>query len=125
MLENIRICIDIDGTICKLRQEAENYKDLKPIDGAADKIKELKKQGAYIILCTARHMKSCDSNIGKVIAKQGHTLIDWLFRFGFEYDELWFGKPYANLYIDDKAFKFEGSWDSVNEELIKTYVNDC
>ena len=118
----MRICIDIDGTLCTLKEPFQTYKDVEPLRGAAEKIKSLRKQGAYIIFCTARHMKSCESNVGQVIARQGHILFEWLARHDFEYDELWFGKPYADLYIDDKAFRFNGSWSDINETLIKSYL---
>lgn len=114
----MRICIDIDGTICELRQPHQSYKDLKPIANAAEKIKQLKYQGHYIILYTARHMKTCEANIGKIIALQAHTLIEWLKKHDFEYDELLFGKPYADRYIDDKGIQFKGSWQDTYNELI-------
>ena len=117
----MRICIDIDGTICPVKNLTESYGDLAPLKGAVEKINLLKRQGHYIIFCTARHMKSCDSNIGKVVALQAHTLIEWLKRHGFVYDELWFGKPYAHVYIDDKALRFNGSWDEINDHVFKNY----
>ncbi|MGI4852223.1 MAG: HAD hydrolase family protein [Janthinobacterium lividum] len=120
--KNTKICIDIDGTICELRRPEQSYEDLKPLDGAASKIKDLKDKGAYIIFCTARHMETCDSNVGKVIARQGQTLLKWLEIHGFVYDEIWFGKPNADVYIDDKAIKFEGSWDTIHQNLIQNYL---
>lgn len=118
----MRICIDIDGTICALRKPHENYSDVLPIEGASEKIKALKEKGCYIILCTARHMKTCDANVGKVIAKQGLTLLEWLNKHDFVYDEIWFGKPNADVYIDDRALKFEGSWDQLQEQLMTHYL---
>lgn len=118
----MRICIDIDGTICQVRQPQQNYSEVKPIQGAAEKIKQLKEEGHYIILCTARHMKTCESNQGMVIARQGLTLLEWLKEHKFIYDELWFGKPYAHVYIDDRAYKFEGDWAEINEATLKTYL---
>jgi capsule biosynthesis phosphatase len=118
----MRICIDIDGTICPLRQPEQSYGELRPFEGAVGKINSLRKKGHYIILCTARHIKSCDSNIGKVVARQGGNLIQWLAEHEFEYDELWFGKPYAHFYLDDKAFKFSGSWEEIDEPLIQSYL---
>ena len=117
--KNIKICIDIDGTICELRKPDQSYDELKPLEGAASKIRELREKGAYIIFCTARHMETCDSNVGKVIARQGQTLLKWLDLHGFMYDELWFGKPNADVYIDDKALKFDGSWALTTENLMK------
>ena len=118
----MRICIDIDGTICEIKKPEEAYKDVKPIPGAALKIKQLKEEGAYIILCTARHMKTCNANVGQVLARQGETLLTWLKEHDFVYDELWLGKPYADIYIDDKALKFDGSWEGINTTLISEYL---
>lgn len=114
----MRICIDIDGTICVTRQEGEQYKDVKPILGAVESIQKLKKAGHYIILQTSRHMKTTDFNIGQILAKQGKTLFEWLDRHGVPYDEIWFGKPLADIYIDDKAHKLV-SWEKTLEELSK------
>lgn len=118
----MRICIDIDGTLCPIRQPHEIYKELIPFEGAVEKIKALKQQGAYIILCTARHMKTCESNIGRVIATQSQVLTEWLAKHDIPHDELWFGKPYAHIYIDDKAFQFKGSWDDITPDLVSTYL---
>ncbi|MBA2613807.1 MAG: HAD hydrolase family protein [Bacteroidetes bacterium] len=118
----MRICIDIDGTICSIKKDNQTYEDVIPFVGAVEKIKLLKESGHYIIFCTARHMKTCNSNIGKVLALQGQTLTMWLSHYGFVYDELWFGKPYAEIYIDDKAFKFNGSWEEINDHTLNQYV---
>ncbi|WP_028387786.1 HAD hydrolase family protein [Legionella fairfieldensis] len=118
----MRICIDIDGTICTLREPHQTYEEVTPLEGAAKKIKALKDKGYYIILNTARHMKTCDSNVGQVIAREGLTLLEWLKKHDFVFDEIWFGKPYAHVYIDDRALKFEGSWDLIEENVIKNYL---
>ncbi|MDX1838623.1 capsular biosynthesis protein [Legionella taurinensis] len=118
----MRICIDIDGTICTLRQAHETYQDVQPLEGAAERIKALKDRGFYIILCTARHMKTCESNVGRVVAKEGLTLLEWLKNHGFVYDEIWFGKPYAQVYIDDRALQFKGSWQHIEDDLINSYL---
>ena len=108
----MKICIDIDGVLCTLRKEHETYADVQPLPGAAEHLKSLKEAGHYLILNTARHMATCNSNVGMVVARQGKTLIDWLGENGFVYDELWFGKPHADVYIDDNAYRFEG-WDKI------------
>ena len=116
----MRICIDIDGTICSLREPDEDYRDVTPLPGAAENIKNFRSEGHYVIFATARHMKTCGSNVGQVIARQGLTLLEWLKQHDFEYDELWFGKPYAHVYIDDRALQFKGSWDQISDK-IKAY----
>ena len=109
----MRICIDIDGTICEVRRPDQSYADVRPLPGAAEKIRDLRKQGHYVIFATARHMQTCGANVGLVLKRQGKTLFDWLERHGFEYDEIWFGKPNADLYLDDRAHKFEGDWATI------------
>jgi capsule biosynthesis phosphatase len=108
----MRICIDLDGVVCELRRPGQQYADLSPIPGAVEKLRALRSAGHYIILCTARHMKTCDGNVGKVIARQGKVTLDWLQRLDVPYDELHFGKPHADIYLDDNAVRFE-SWDHI------------
>ncbi len=112
----MRICIDIDGVICELRRANQQYSGLQPIQGAIDAIKQLRFQGHYIILYTARHMKTTQANLGSVLAKQGKVTLDWLDKHDIEYDEIYFGKPYADVYIDDLAKRFV-SWDQVVKEI--------
>lgn len=108
----MRICLDIDGVICRLRAAGETYADLLPVPGAVEHVRGLKEAGHYVILQTARHMKTCGGNVGLTVARQGKTLLDWLERHGVPYDEIWFGKPQADIYIDDNGFRFE-SWDDL------------
>ena len=108
----MRICIDLDGVVGHLKSDIQTYADIKPIPGAVEKLQALRKAGHYIILLTARHMKTCQGNVGIVIAKQGKITLDWLERHGIEYDEIHFGKPHADIYIDDNALRFE-SWDKI------------
>jgi capsule biosynthesis phosphatase len=108
----MRICIDLDGVICRLREPGEQYADLQPVPGAIEKLRELRAAGHYIIISTARHMKTCEGNVGKVVARLGATTLDWLDRHGVEFDEIHFGKPHAEIYIDDNAMRFE-NWESI------------
>ena len=112
----MRLCIDIDGVICELRGENQQYSDLQPMPGARDAIKLLRTQGHYIILYTARHMKTTQGNLGGVLAKQGKITLEWLDKYEIEYDEIYFGKPYADVYIDDLAKRFV-SWQEIIKEL--------
>jgi capsule biosynthesis phosphatase len=108
----MRICIDLDGVICQLKGPGGNYAELDPVPGAVERLRELKQAGHYLIINTARHMKTCEGNVGKVIARQGAVTLNWLARHGIEYDEIHFGKPHADVYIDDNAFRFE-SWKAI------------
>lgn len=108
----MRISVDIDGVVCRLREPGQDYADLEPVPGAKEKLKALRAAGHYIILNTARHMKTCQGNVGLVVARKGATTLNWLAKHGIEYDEIYFGKPHADIYLDDNAVRFE-SWDEI------------
>lgn len=111
-----RICIDLDGVIAAHRRDGETYADVAVIPGAVEKLTELKAAGHYLILHTARHMKTCAGNVGLVTARIGPITLDWLKRHGVPYDEIHFGKPWAHYYIDDNAVRF-ASWDQAVSDL--------
>lgn len=106
----------MDGTICKTKRKGQQYKDVEPVGGAVDSIKRLKRQGHYIIIDTARHVKTCNWNEGQIIARQAKVLIGWLDKHEIPYDEIWFSKPLADLYVDDKAVRFT-SWKQINRSI--------
>jgi capsule biosynthesis phosphatase len=103
----MRLCFDIDGTIAELRSFGQYYDEVAPKEGAVSTLRRLRNEGHYIILHTARGMESNNANLGKVIAKQSKMLFEWLEKYHIPYDEVYFGKPSADVYIDDKGLKFE------------------
>lgn len=109
---NKRICIDLDGVIAGFKRNGETYADVSPIAGAREKLEALKQNGYYIIIQTARHMKTCEGNLGLVNAKISKITLDWLEKHRIPYDEIYFGKPWAHIYVDDNAFRFN-SWDDI------------
>ena len=115
----MRIVIDLDGTICSLRRTNESYSDVIPLPGAVEKIESLRHAGHYIIIQTARHMKTTGSNLGQVLAKQGKVTIDWLEKYNIIYDEIYFGKPHGDIYIDDNSFLFK-NWEELSTSFFGT-----
>jgi capsule biosynthesis phosphatase len=113
----MRIAIDLDGTICPIKEAGQSYADLQPLPGAAERIRELRAAGHYVIILTARNMATCQSNVGKVMKNVGKITLDWLERYGIEYDEIYFGKPNAEIYLDDRGVRFH-SWPEVTDELL-------
>lgn len=107
-----RICIDLDGVIASLKLPGQTYADVEPVPGAIERMHALKAAGHYLIIFTARHMKTCAGNLGQVVARVGRVTLDWLERHGVPYDEIHFGKPWADVYIDDNGFRFE-TWTSI------------
>lgn len=112
----MRICIDIDGTICKNKKDDQSYIDVDPIENAVKSIQNYKENGHYIILYTSRGMKTYNNSIGRITAINGPILIEWLKKHNIPYDEIIFGKPLADIYIDDKAITFE-NWEKINNVI--------
>lgn len=119
----MRIVIDLDGTICTLKQKHETYADVQIKPGAVEFIKKLRKEGHYVIIQTARNMATCESNLGKVMKNVGKVTLEWLEKNEVEYDEIYFGKPNGHLYIDDRAFRFE-NWNDISLESIQTLARE-
>lgn len=114
----MRIVIDLDGTICPIKSSNETYSDLLPYPGAAERIRALRALGNYIIIHTARNMATCESNVGKVMRNIGKITLEWLDKYEIEYDEIYFGKPNADVYLDDRALRFT-DWTLITEDLLK------
>ncbi len=114
----MRIVIDLDGTICPIKQKDQSYADLLPNEGAVEKIKALKASGHYIIIQTARNMATCESNLGKVMKNIGKITLEWLEKYDVTYDEIFFGKPNAEIYIDDRAFRYN-NWAEISEDILQ------
>lgn len=120
----MRICIDLDGTICELRKSGESYAEVMPRPGAKSFIDDLKSKGHIIIIHTARNMQTQGHNVGKVMKNVGKITLDWLDRHQIAYDEIFFGKPNADITIDDRVIRFE-NWDSLSESvLLKSAKNE-
>ena len=105
----MRIVFDLDGVICELKKPSESYSDVKPKKKVIQKMRDLKEEGHYLIIHTGRHMRTCEGNVAKVIEKIGKVTEDWLEKWKVPYDELVFGKPYADVYIDDLGHEFSSS----------------
>ena len=105
-----RICIDLDGVIASFKQPGQGYPQVQPIPGAVERLHQWKAEGHYLIIFTARHMKTCGANVGLVNARVTEATLAWLRQHNVPYDEIFFVKPWADIYIDDNALRFQ-SWD--------------
>ncbi len=115
----MRIVLDLDGVICPVKDPDASYADLEPIPGSVERISELKAAGHYLIVVTARHMATCEANVGQVVKRVGRLTLDWMERYGVPYDEFHFGKPNAEVYVDDRALRFTG-WPDLTDEALRT-----
>jgi capsule biosynthesis phosphatase len=99
--KKLRVVVDLDNTLVTL---GDSYSNVEPIPHMVKFIRHLKSEGHEVVIHTARGMLSSSGNIGKLTKNIGRVTLDYLDRMGIPYDEIVFGKPYGDIYIDDKAF---------------------
>jgi capsule biosynthesis phosphatase len=99
----MRICFDLDNTLVTYPDVSNDYSTVKPIEPMISLVQRLHNEGHTIIIHTARRMATHKNNVGSVIRDIGRQTFDTLEKFNIPYDELLFGKPIADIYIDDRA----------------------
>lgn len=121
------IVIDVDGTLCTIKQKSQHYDELIPHPEMIEKLTEYKAQGFYIILYTARNMRTHQGNMGLIMAKTAKQLINWLDKHQVPYDEIFFGKPWpgrGGFYVDDKTIRPDEFLTKSYEEILQTISQD-
>jgi capsule biosynthesis phosphatase len=102
-LPMMRICFDLDNTLVTYPTIHGDYSTVKPIFKMINLLRFLKQEGHTIIIYTARRMGTHKHNLGVTIKDIGYQTFKTLEEFNIPYDELLFGKPLADIYIDDRA----------------------
>ena len=106
--QEISLVIDVDGTLCPIKEPGESYSDLVPNWPVVSMLRKYREDGFYIILVTSRNMRTYDGNIGLILANTAPVLLDWLARHDIPYDEIHFGKPWpgkGGFYVDDRSIR--------------------
>ena len=106
-------CVDLDGTIAQF----DGWKGHKhigdPFSGAAEFVRRLSSLGKVVLFTVRMSKKAWQTNVMPLADRK--TLIEkWLHTWGFPsnieiYDGA--GKPFADVYIDDRGFYLEPSVD--------------
>lgn len=102
----MRYFIDLDNTLCIT--DGSDYINSKPIQQRIDYVNDLKKNGHFIIIWTARGSRS-GNNYQELTKSQ-------LDLWGINYDNILFGKPDYDVYIDDKSFNTDTFWPVPKED---------
>lgn len=100
---SMRVCFDLDNTLVTYPVVHGDYSTVRPIPAMIELARSLKAAGHTIIIHTARRMGTHHGNTAAVIADIGAVTFKTLADFEIPYDELLFGKPLADMYIDDRA----------------------
>lgn len=121
--EKMRICFDLDNILTTYPSIKGDYSTVKPIFKNIEYLRYLKNLGHIIIIYTSRKMETYHGNLGKIIKDVGKITIETLEKFNIPYDELYFGKPHANFYIDNSAI--ESHFDIEKElGIYKTNISE-
>jgi hypothetical protein len=78
-----------------------------PVPGAREGIAGIRALGFQVVVFTCR-----------ALTDEGRRgIVGWLAQHGIEVDEVTAIKPHAELYVDDRAWRFEGDWSELLEDL--------
>ncbi len=119
--ENV-IVLDLDGTLCESKPPGVDYADLKPRPGMLEKLREYRSRGFYVILHTARNMRTYEGNLGQIMAHTARTVFEWLDRHEVPYDEVHFGKPWPGsngFIVDDRAVRPDEFLRLSHEDILR------
>lgn len=126
MFHEFSFIVDIDGTLCPIKEKGERYEDLVPYKEIIEKLKYYKENGAKIILFTSRNMNSYQGNLGLINKNTAKILLEWLEKWDIPYDEILYGKPWPGekgFYVDDRSVRPDEFLMYTTEELEKICKN--
>jgi capsule biosynthesis phosphatase len=103
LVKKRRFCFDLDSTLVSRPRIRGDYSTVEPIWKNIELVRDLKAAGHYIIIQTARRMRTHGGNVGAVIRDIAKVTFASLEKFSIPYDEIHFGKPWAHVYVDDLA----------------------
>jgi hypothetical protein len=108
---SITLCFDFDDTIIG--------GDNKPLTGVKDVMQRFEDKGWEIVISSAR----LDPGLwGEQLHFRVDDIIRMLREHEIPFDRVVTHKPAADIYIDDKGFRFEGDWTTA-ERLINQLLD--
>ncbi len=105
---SLKVAVDFDGTIVKLKPRFTHDLDYEMLDNAKNVLQRLSKQDITFILSTSRY------GIRRILA------FLYIWHYDLPIKITWFNiKPNADVYIDDKnIFCKEIDWLKIEKELL-------
>lgn len=102
------IVIDLDGTLTL--ESEKSYENKDPNLGVIDALRRYQDTGFYIVVCTARNMRTFNGDLSKIKLETLPIIESWLKKHDVPFDEIIIGKPWCGengFYVDDKAIRPE------------------
>lgn len=112
----MKIAIDFDGVIhgySKGWDDGTIYDP--PVPGTKEALEALKADGHYLMIFTTRTNKVFRK---KDDPDQKPLIEAWMKEHDLPFDKIWtFGKPMADIYLDDRAVSFRGKWNEALDDI--------
>lgn len=99
----MQIVIDLDGTICT-EEKMFSRSLAKPIPKAVESVNSLYDAGHIVLIYSAR------------LWIEYEMTVHWLTSNGIKFHQLIMGKPQGDVWIDDRAIRFD-NWENILNQL--------
>jgi ribonucleotide monophosphatase NagD (HAD superfamily) len=111
------IAVDFDGVIhgySKGWNGGEIYDE--PVPGTKEALEKLRAQKHKIYIVTTRTNKTFGRK--ETEPDQKKMIEEYMAKHEIPYDKIWtFGKPMADIFIDDRAISFVGDWEDTVKQV--------
>lgn len=107
------VCIDIDGTISRYIEWVDSKTFGEVLPHCAETVHHLKADGWYVIIYTTRGDKT---EISKFL-DENNIPFDAINENPNQPDNAKGGKPIADVYVDDRAIRFDGDWTNAYQKI--------
>lgn len=100
-----KLVVDLDGTLCTITTGLNKYFEAEPKQDVIDAVNKMWLEGWHVTVFTARGMETCDGDPELAYETWHKFTYLWLREHRVCFDILKFGKPSADLYLDDKSMR--------------------
>ncbi len=109
------VCVDLDGTIAHYKGWEGEKVFGEPIRGVQAALGKVRQAGWKIIIYTTRGNQKL---VGDYL--KSHAIpFDYINKNPDQPRNAWNGKPYADVYVDDRGIPFDGDWSATAERVLK------
>ena len=102
------IYMDLDGTLCPIKNENQRYEDLPPDNAVVESLRAARTEGYRVVIFSARNMRTFDGDLSRITTETGPVVMTWLNKHKIPYDGLLLGKPWPGprgFYVDDRTVR--------------------
>jgi capsule biosynthesis phosphatase len=107
-------CFELDNTLFTNPQIENDYTTVKPILENINVLKYIKNNGHKIIIHTSRNLNNLNNLKKNIKINIGKITFETLEKYEIPFDEIYFGKPNADFYIDSRNIS---SYSNLEKEL--------